>query len=133
MRPTKDNCKKWLRKLLRFLWNPRFLLCFCLAWMITNGWSYILFVIGSYFHISWMIGISGAYLAFLWLPISPEKPITLSLAVLLLKGLFPKDEKTLGVLLEIYADIKQRIIQKRKHRRADKRPLAHRKTETGEG
>lgn len=121
MKLTKEKFKEWLRKLLQFVFNPRFLLCFCMAWMITNGWSYILFAIGSYFGITWMIGLAGAYLAFLWLPISPEKIVTVSIAMVLLKLIFPKDEKTLGVLRSLYADIRQRTAEKRENRRSRKR------------
>ena len=40
----------------------------------------------------------GAYLAFLWLPVSPEKLATVAIAIVLLRLIFPKDEKTLLVL-----------------------------------
>lgn len=76
-------------------------MCFFLAWMITNGWSYILFAVGTLYRIEWMLAVSGAYLTFLWLPISPEKIVTVFIAVFLLKKFFPRDEKTLGVLKEI--------------------------------
>lgn len=110
--------KEKLKKVLQFIANPRLLLCFGLAWVLTNGWSYILFAIGTYFGIGWMIAVSGAYLTFLWLPISPEKLVTVALAMVLLRFLFPKDEKTLGVLKEMYAKIKSAVKnhkEKKKH------------------
>lgn len=91
-----------LIKLAQFLFNPRFLLCFGIGWMITNGWSYLLLGLGTFLENSWMIGIASAYLAFLWLPISPEKIITVAIAIFLMKRLFPKDEKTLGLLRELH-------------------------------
>ena len=103
----------WLKKLLMFCLNPRFLLCFGLAWLITNGWSYILFALGTWLKSGWMLAVSGAYLTFLWLPISPEKIITVAIAMWLLKVLFPNDEKTLGVLKDMYAKIKQTISKKK--------------------
>ncbi|MBE6650652.1 MAG: hypothetical protein E7613_04995 [Ruminococcaceae bacterium] len=96
---------------LQFLLNPRFLLCFGIAWLITNGWSYILLGIGTFYGIHWMTAAAGAYLTFLWLPISPEKLVTLLLAMWFLKMLFPNDQKTLGVLKGIYEKYK------RKHRK----------------
>lgn len=90
--------KKKLRVILQFLLNPRLLLCLGLAWFITNGWSYMLFAIGSITKSSVLLSVSGAYLAFLWLPVSPEKIVTVAIAIFLLKKLFPEDEKTLGVL-----------------------------------
>jgi hypothetical protein len=81
--------------------------------MITNGWSYILLILGTWLKIGWMVGVSGAYLTFLWLPISPEKIITITIAMWLMKVLFPNDTKTLGVLREMYAKLKAAIAVKR--------------------
>ena len=108
-----ERAKRFIKKVLGFILNPRFLLCFGIGWMITNGWSYIMLVIGLYFNIAWMTAVAGAYLTFLWLPISPEKIVTVSIAIALLRLLFPKDEKTLGVLREMYGSIKQKIKGKR--------------------
>ena len=94
----KKKIRKILRETVSFILNPRLLLCFGLGWIITNGWSYAMFVIGSWLKIEWMIAVSGAYLAFLWLPISPEKIVTVAIAIFLLRILFPNDKKTLGKL-----------------------------------
>ncbi len=94
--------KEKLKKILLFVSNPRLLFCILLAWMITNGWSYVMFALGTYFEVAWMIGVSGAYLAFLWLPISPEKVVTIAIAIALLRFFFPNDQKTLAVLKELY-------------------------------
>ena len=83
-------------------------MCFGIGWLITNGWSYILFTVGTLNGISWMVAVSSAYLAFLWLPISPEKLVTVAIAIFLLKLMFPKDEKTLGVLKELYAKARKK-------------------------
>ena len=98
--------KETLKKILQFIANPRLLLCLGLAWILTNGWSYIVFALGTWLQSGWMLAISGAYLTFLWLPISPEKIVTVALAMELLRFLFPRDEKTLGVLKEMYAKCK---------------------------
>ena len=109
----KQKIKDFLKKAVMFLLNPRLLLCFGLGWMITNGWSYILLILGTWLKIGWMVGVSGAYLTFLWLPISPEKIITITIAMWLMKVLFPNDTKTLGVLREMYAKLKAAIAVKR--------------------
>ena len=93
--------KKFFKTAFQLITNPRLLICLFIAWMITNGWSYLMFAFGTLYQIEWMIAISGAYLAFLWLPISPEKIITVFIAMLLLQHFFPNDEKTLGVLKEL--------------------------------
>ncbi|MCM1024776.1 MAG: hypothetical protein NC395_12080 [Prevotella sp.] len=97
----KTEFKEKFKKVVGFLLNPRMLLCVGIAWLITNGWSYIMFGIGTYYGVSWMIAVSSAYLAFLWLPISPEKIVTFAIAVALLRWFFPNDTKTLAVLKKI--------------------------------
>ena len=98
---TKDNIKKWIKTVVGFILNPRLLLCFGIAWMITNGWAYIVLGLGIFFGSVWMQAIGGAYLGLLWIPMTPEKIITVAISIFLLRILFPKDEKTLGVLIDI--------------------------------
>lgn len=102
---------KWLgnfvKKLFFLIFNPRFLLCFGIGWLITNGWAYVMMSLGAYFKIEWMMAVSGAYLTFLWFPFSPEKVATVAIALFLLRLIFPKDEKTLGILRELYEKAKE--------------------------
>ena len=93
--------KQKLKKILQFILNPRLLLCLGIGWLITNGWSYLFLGLGTYFNIGWMIAVAGGYLTFLWLPISPEKIVTVLIAMGLMRLLFPKDQKTLGILREL--------------------------------
>ena len=95
------------------------LLCFGLAWIITNGWSYIMLGVGTYLDIGWMIAISGAYLAFLWLPITPEKIVTIAIAIVILRILFPNDQKTLAVLKSMREKIKESAKSKKKKKKAE--------------
>lgn len=106
--------KQKLKAIVQFIVNPKLLFCFGIAWMITNGWSYILFGIGSYFKIGWMVAVSGAYLAVLWFPFSFEKIVTLAIAVLLLRWLFPKDQKTLGVLRSFHKNAMNKLKNRKK-------------------
>ena len=116
--------KEKLKKIIEFILNPRLLLCFGLAWIITNGWSYILFVIGTYYNIGWMLAVSGAYLTFLWLPISPEKLVTVAISIALLRFLFPNDKKTLAVLIEMKEKVKAPVTKKKEERAERKAPAA---------
>lgn len=84
-----------LRAAAECILNPRFLLCFGLGWLCTNGWSYILFGLGTVLRAGWMIAVSSAYMAFLWFPFTPEKLVTLLIAIFLLRRLFPRDRRTL--------------------------------------
>ena len=104
--------KDKIKKIIQFILNPRLLLCVGLAWVITNGWSYVLFVVGTYFQVGWMIAIASGYLAFLWLPISPEKLATAAIAMLLLRLLFPNDTKTLAIVKGWYNKFKNRLKKK---------------------
>ena len=112
-----QRIKPKLKKALRVVLNPRALLCFGLAWLVTNGWAYLALGIGTLFGIEWLLWISGVYLSLLWFPFTPEKLVTVCLSVLLLRWLFPKDEATLGVLRELYhktrGKVKDRAEQKR--------------------
>ena len=111
---TKVTIKEKIKKLIQFILNPRFLFCFGLAWMITNGWCYIFIGVGTYYDIEWMFYVGTTYLAFLWLPITPEKVITIPLAIAFLKWFFPKDEKTLAVLQQMYQKAKDALKSKKK-------------------
>lgn len=108
----KTILKEKTKKIVQFIMNPPLLLCLGIAWIITNGWSYILFAVGTYFGINWMIAVSGGYLAFLWIPISPEKLVTVAIAILLLKIFFPNDKKTLGILRELKDKVKGKVKEK---------------------
>lgn len=96
----RERIKRFFLGAVKFILNPRLLLCFGIAWMITNGWSYVMLAVGTYFGIPWMIAVASAYLTVLWLP-SPEKIVTCAIAILLLRLLFPRDKLTLGVLQDM--------------------------------
>jgi hypothetical protein len=119
---NKEKFKKWLM----FFCNPRLLFCFGLAWLVTNGWAYIMLGFGTYLNITWMIAVSGAYLTVIWLPISPEKIVTVAITMALLRVLFPHDEKTLAVLKELRAKMrmkKKSHMGKREQRRRRKKEI----------
>ena len=117
----KEKIKEIFKKIIFCIINPRFLFCFGIAWMITNGWSYVAFTVGMFFNIGWLIAVSSAYLAFLWLPISPEKLVTVAIAMFLLRWLFPNDERTLGVLKEMYALLREKVLSRKKRKKKNKK------------
>lgn len=116
----KEKIKSFFKKAIQFLLNPRLLLCFGIGWMITNGWSYVMFGLGTWLGNEWLIGISSAYLAFLWLPVSPEKLVTVTIAIWLMKLIFPNDEKTLGTLRQMLASIKKTVRRKKQEHQEKK-------------
>ncbi len=95
---NKGKIKETIKKVVLFILNPRLLLCFGIAWIITNGWAYITLAVATHFKIGWLIALSGGYLALMWVPGTPEKIVTVAISIFLLRLLFPKDEKTLGIL-----------------------------------
>lgn len=116
----KEKIKKFIKTAVLFILNPRLLLCFGIGWMITNGWSYVLMALGTWLGNGWMMGIAGAYLTFLWLPVSPEKLVTVTIAIALLRWLFPNDEKTLGILKQLYDKIKKAFLLEKAERKEKK-------------
>lgn len=109
MNDLKEKIKYWLKTIVQFILNPRLLLCFGLAWIITNGWAYITVAISAWLKIEWLAAIAGGYLAALWIPFTPEKIITVIIAIFLLKLLFPNDKKTLEKLHNMKEKAKEEI------------------------
>jgi pheromone shutdown protein TraB len=113
--------KEKIKKIILFIVNPKLLLCFGIAWMITNGWAYVLTGLGAILEISWMVAVGGAYLAALWVPFTPEKILTLIISIWLLKIMFPNDKKTLAVLISMREKIKEKLRSKREKRLSKKK------------
>lgn len=105
---TRESLREMVQRWARFLLNPRLLLCLAIAWMITNGWSYVMFGLGMLMKIHWMRVVGGAYMSFLWLPFTPEKLVTVVLAIGLMRLLYPRDRRTLGVLRRKLKQISRR-------------------------
>ena len=105
---TRDGLREMAQRWARFMLNPRLLLCLVIAWMITNGWSYVMFGLGMLMKIHWMRVVGGAYMSFLWLPFTPEKLVTVVLAIGLMRLLYPRDRRTLGVLRRKLKQISRR-------------------------
>jgi len=96
------------------LLNRRFLLCFGIAWMITNGWSYLLLGLGLWTDTAWMLAVSGAYIAFLWLPISPEKAVTCTIALVLIRVLFPRHQEALKEQVKLIFKTRKKPLKKKR-------------------
>jgi len=86
------NMKKLKIYLLPFL-NLKFLLSFGIAWMITNGWAYVCLGLSIIFKIHWLQVVSSTYIAFLYLPFTAEKLITIPMAIFIQTKIFPNDIK----------------------------------------
>lgn len=69
--------------------KPSIIISFGIAWFITNGWSYLFLFIGT----PLLRKIALSYVAMLWLPFTPEKLITIPLALFIQRRLFVNDSK----------------------------------------
>lgn len=98
-------------KLKPFL-NWKFVVSFFFAWMFTNGWSYIALGIGIAFKVSWLITVASGYQTFLWLPCTPEKIVTIPLAICIHRLLFPRDFKNIEKLNRIFEKEKRKLKRK---------------------
>lgn len=79
---TKLKCK------IKPYLTPTMIISFSIAWYITNGWAYTMLGIGLIIDITWMRNIGLAYLTILFLPFTPEKLITIPLAIFIQKIVF---------------------------------------------
>ena len=86
-----------LKNYLRPFLSLKFLVCYLLAWLIVNGWSIAFIIIGAIFDIEWMLGVGIGYQAFWYLPLTPEKLITIPMAMWFNFKLF-KDKKNQKIL-----------------------------------
>ncbi len=105
-----ENRKKW-KAWLGALTNPRLLFCLAVGWFLTNGWSYCALGVGVYFEIDWLRNLATVYLGLLWLPGTPEKILTVGIAIALLQLWFPSDTRTLALLKakqkQLFASVKK--------------------------
>ena len=53
----------------------------------------------------------------MWLPFTPEKIVTVPIAIAFLKWFFPKDEKTLAVLQQMYQKAKEALKSNKKKKK----------------
>ena len=89
----KKKIKNIFKIILKYLKDPKLLLSFIIAWMITNGWAYVMLGFGIFMKIKWMQVTATSYLAILWLPCTPEKLITIPLSVFIYKKLTKRKNK----------------------------------------
>ncbi|MCK9576046.1 MAG: hypothetical protein M0R51_08980 [Clostridia bacterium] len=130
----------WLWKYFKPFTNWRFLISFGIAWIITNGMWYVIAFVPMNLP-DWVVWIAISYVAFLYMPWTPEKLITIPMAIFIQTQLFKNDKKTKAQLQEMYSQaksdwrytkikiltIKQRITLKMKWKRYEKTSLGSNK------
>ncbi len=83
------------KNLFRIFADSRFLLCFGLRRLETDGWSYISFTGGIRMRWDVLQRIVGTYMVLLRELFTPEKIICFFSAVWLTKRFFPNDQRSL--------------------------------------
>ena len=61
--------------------NWRILIIYIPIWFLMSGWTYLFICLGTRFHISWMLAAGTFWATLLWLPITPEKLLTIPLTL----------------------------------------------------
>ncbi|MBP0967464.1 MAG: hypothetical protein J5722_07515 [Oscillospiraceae bacterium] len=116
-RYTKAELKEKLRPWVRALTNPHLLISVGIAWFITNGWAYCAIGLGAFLEIGWLLKAGSVWAAMLWVPGTPEKLVTLPIAIFILRLLFPDDTRTLAMINRKWKAAKDRTrIRYRKFR-----------------
>ena len=135
-----------LKKFFRWLWtylkpftNWRFLICYGLAWFLTNGMWYVIAGMIPVFIVPipitpiswmplWLVNFARAYIVFLYLPFTPEKLVTIPLAIFLLVKLFKNHNKTRVQLDDLYSQSKEDWAKlKNKFKRKKKKKIEYNK------
>lgn len=110
---VKNDCRSILGGILRKLWiyirpffNWKFLVSYSIPFMITNGWAWIGVFLFPYYK-NWFTITSVSWMAFLWAPFTPEKLVTIPMAIWIHTLIFKRDKKTRAMLDVMYNQAKK--------------------------
>ena len=85
--------------------NWRILLIYVPIWFIMSGWTYLFIFLGTKYKIGWMLASGTFWPTILWLPITPEKLITIPLTLLIyVKWRGHSDERLEAMVVEARGD-----------------------------
>ena len=80
--------------------NWRILVIYVPIWFLMSGWTYLFIFLGTKHNIGWMLAAGTFWATVLWLPITPEKLITIPLTMLVYVKLFGhREEDKLQLLM----------------------------------
>lgn len=95
-----------MTKLLKKLWlyikpflNIKILIVYIPIWFIFSGWTYLFIYLGIKFDIKWMYISGSTWSAFLWMPFTPEKLVTIPLTIKVYMKLFKENNPSLERML----------------------------------
>ena len=85
--------------------NWRILVIYLPIWFLMSGWTYLFIFLGTKYHIGWMLASGTFWATILWLPITPEKLITIPLTLLIyVKWRGHSDERLEAMVVEAKQD-----------------------------
>ena len=85
--------------------NWRILIIYLPIWFIMSGWTYLFIFLGTKYHIGWMLASGTFWATILWLPITPEKLITIPLTLFIyVKWVGHGDPKLEAMVIEAKQD-----------------------------
>ena len=70
------------------------------VWFIFSGWTYLFIFLGIKFDIKWMYISGSTWNAFLWMPFTPEKLVTIPITIKLYCMLFKESNPALEEMLQ---------------------------------
>ena len=85
--------------------NWRILIIYLPIWFIMSGWTYLFIYLGTRHHVGWMLAAGTFWATVLWLPITPEKLITIPLTLYLyIRWRGHSDERLEAMVIEAKQD-----------------------------
>ena len=85
--------------------NWRILVIYVPIWFIMSGWTYLFIFLGTKYSVGWMLAAGTFWATVLWLPITPEKLITVPLTLFIyVKWVGHSDPKLERLMVEARKD-----------------------------
>ena len=85
--------------------NWRILVIYVPIWFLMSGWTYLFIYLGTRHHIGWMLAAGTFWATLLWLPITPEKLLTIPLTLFVyVKWVGHSDPKLERLIVEAKSD-----------------------------
>lgn len=96
-----------MKKIIKKIWTYirpfldwRFLVSYFIPFMLINGWAWIGSILLPIIGPNWFTIAATTWLTWLWLPWTPEKLVTIPIALWIHKLLFGKTNEKMQLMLE---------------------------------
>lgn len=100
-----ENLLKKIKTYISPFLNWRILIIYVPIWFIMSGWTYLFIYLGTKYQIGWMLAAGTFWATVLWLPLTPEKLITIPLTLFIyVKWVGHGDPKLEAMVVEARRD-----------------------------